>query len=272
MSIAEIRGKISSSGSNLSDRLEDMLTSDIFGPLRYLPFQDGLLKILLKSKNYSNNAWLSLDNCDKSSIPKYYFWPKLSLSEPDILIEFGDHLFLIEVKYLSGKSGHFEKNGSEQDNLELASSDQLGREFIDLLNFPGKFQTRSIVYLTSHRKLPVNDIKAGYDAVVEIYPKKIGTQYQNNIYWLSWFTVHELISNLLNQQQNYYQKLVLRDMKNLLHKKGFRVFEGFTNLDIKNVKFESDIIFYQKCLSMYFQKTYSQVNAVSGKVFYQGKL
>ena len=43
--IAEIKGKISSTGSNLSDRLEDLLTSDVFGPLRYIPFDEGLLPI-----------------------------------------------------------------------------------------------------------------------------------------------------------------------------------------------------------------------------------
>jgi hypothetical protein len=272
MSIAEIHGKISSSGSNLSDRLEDMLTSDIFGPLRYLPFQDGLLNILLQARNYSNDTWLSLDIGDKNPILKIHFWPKLSNSEPDILIEFGDQLFIIEVKYLSGKSGHFDSNEAEQGNLESASSDQLGREFIDLLNFPGKFQRRSLIYLTSHRELPMHDIKAGHDAVIVYNPKDYGAQYQDNTYWLSWFTVHELISNLLDQQQSYYQKLILKDMKCLLHKKGFRGFEGFANLDIKNVKLQFDTIFYKKRLSMYFKNVNSPVNAVSGKIFYQGEL
>lgn len=40
--IAEIHSKISSSGSNLSDRLEDQLTGDFFGAIGYLPFQVGL--------------------------------------------------------------------------------------------------------------------------------------------------------------------------------------------------------------------------------------
>lgn len=44
--IAEIHGKISATGSNLSDRLEDKLTGDIFGSLRYLPFELGIGPIL----------------------------------------------------------------------------------------------------------------------------------------------------------------------------------------------------------------------------------
>jgi len=34
--ISEIKGKISASGSNLTDRLEDKLTGDFFGTLQYL--------------------------------------------------------------------------------------------------------------------------------------------------------------------------------------------------------------------------------------------
>ena len=39
--IAEIRGKISHTSSNLTERLEDHLTGNVFGSLRYLPFSLG---------------------------------------------------------------------------------------------------------------------------------------------------------------------------------------------------------------------------------------
>jgi hypothetical protein len=54
MFIVEIHGKINSTGSNLSDRLEDLLTSDIFGPLRYLPAKEALIPIFNCSKRFSN--------------------------------------------------------------------------------------------------------------------------------------------------------------------------------------------------------------------------
>ena len=50
MTIAEIHGKLSSSGSNISDRLEDLLTADVFGCLRYLPFEKGFQKILTRAQ------------------------------------------------------------------------------------------------------------------------------------------------------------------------------------------------------------------------------
>ena len=37
--IAEIYNKISKDGRNLSDRLEDQLTGDFFGTLRYMSFK-----------------------------------------------------------------------------------------------------------------------------------------------------------------------------------------------------------------------------------------
>jgi len=46
--LAEIKGKISQTGSNLSDRLEDKLTGDFFGTIRYLPFEIGLGPVLSK--------------------------------------------------------------------------------------------------------------------------------------------------------------------------------------------------------------------------------
>ena len=39
MTIAEIHGKISSSGSNLTDKQEDLLTSDVFGSFNLGPLE-----------------------------------------------------------------------------------------------------------------------------------------------------------------------------------------------------------------------------------------
>lgn len=47
--LAEIHGKISSDGSNLSERLEDQLTANVFGTSRYLPFHKGIKPILSKA-------------------------------------------------------------------------------------------------------------------------------------------------------------------------------------------------------------------------------
>ena len=91
MTIAEIRGKISRSGSNLSDRMEDLLTSDVFGPLRYLPFAEGLMSVLGKAKLYTiptrpltQKSERIFPNCTDE--PEVCFWLRMENSEPDVLI------------------------------------------------------------------------------------------------------------------------------------------------------------------------------------------
>ncbi|MEH6994009.1 hypothetical protein V7075_15050 [Neobacillus drentensis] len=44
--LAEILGKISRTGSNLTERLEDNLTGNVFGVLRYIPFSAALGEVL----------------------------------------------------------------------------------------------------------------------------------------------------------------------------------------------------------------------------------
>jgi len=101
--IAEINNKISSSGSNISDRLEDLLTGNFFGCLRYLPFDSAMKSILLNSVNKPERLdCLKNINCsewDKNIL----FWKRFSGTEPDIIIDFKDDdiIILIEVKLYS---------------------------------------------------------------------------------------------------------------------------------------------------------------------------
>lgn len=230
MTIAEIHGKLSSSGSNISDRREDLLTADVFGCLRYIPFDKGLLKILTKAQRNTGTE-LCLKNSSDSVCVE--FWPRLkNNSEPDVLIRIGDHLIIIEVKYLSGKSGHYDANQENNDNLEAASSDQLARLFKGLMSDEGQYRKRSLIYLTAHRNLPKNDIKAGYKALDKL-SDDIHDEYNENVYWISWFEVHKIISGLLkndSQLQDKYYRIVLSDIQRLLHRKGLRQFEGLKGI------------------------------------------
>ncbi|MER2107241.1 MAG: hypothetical protein ABS949_09905 [Solibacillus sp.] len=47
--LAEIHGKISSLGTNLSEQMEDNLTGNLFGTLRYLLFEHGLGSLLSRA-------------------------------------------------------------------------------------------------------------------------------------------------------------------------------------------------------------------------------
>lgn len=89
--IAEIHGKISSSGSNLSDRMEDKLTGDFFGNLRYLPYEKGLKLLLGEMKIHKGNPGEISDrilNVRNSFISdKIKFWPSHRNAELDLSID-----------------------------------------------------------------------------------------------------------------------------------------------------------------------------------------
>lgn len=264
MTIAEIHGKISSHGGNLSDRLEDLLTSDVFGPLRYLPFAEGLQPVLSEARLYSSpDQKLAISDPAKSI--KVYFWPRLENSEPDVLVECGGHLLLIEAKYLSGKSGSY-----DNEDEETAKSDQLRREFVDLMQRKNDFSKLSLVYLTADRTMPAEGIKASQRAV-QSFRKEDEAIYEQNTYWLSWYDVRQVIQKLAKEQKskkNHEKNLILQDIESLLHRKGLRGFEGFCGLNMQKSDAVDGFLFYKMkvgfaCLEL------QEVNAVSGKVFYQ---
>lgn len=228
MTVAEIHGKISSSGSNISDRREDLLTSDVFGCLRYIPFEKGLQKLLTQAQLYTDQKkLLGIDNSDGNVSVE--FWPRLeNNSEPDVLIRNGDHLIIIEVKYLSGKSGNYETNQDNEDSVEASNPDQLARLFRGLMSDKRKYTKRSLIYLTAHRTLPIEDITDGYNKLDDS-----SDTYEHNVYWLSWFKVYKTISELLKENsriQDKYWRIVLCDIQRLLHRKGLRQFEGFEGI------------------------------------------
>jgi hypothetical protein len=82
---AEIRGKISSSGSNLHDRLEDQLTGDVFGACRYVRPELLLWPLLDQPYFRTTSNRLCLKQPRLSG--DIHFWPWLDEAEPDVLID-----------------------------------------------------------------------------------------------------------------------------------------------------------------------------------------
>ncbi len=140
MTIAEIHGKISSIGSNLSDRMEDLLTSDTFGCMRYLPPETLLIPFLNKACSLWGNT-LSIP--EKIVDVHCLFWPWINTinrkpCEPDVVIGFElhdnqMHLVMIEAKYNSGLSSEEDEGSNpndqlarELDNLDVVSPYSFG--------------------------------------------------------------------------------------------------------------------------------------------------
>ena len=213
--VEEFYGKISRSGSNLSDSLEDKLTGDFFGTLRYMDFCDGLQPILCgalrkseKQQAESKAAIQLIENANCTNIKdeeNIKFWPKHDLGELDVLLNFDNCCIGIEVKFQSG----------------LSSDDQLIRE-ANILCDLAKDKKKILLFIAKH------------ESCISVYRK-----YKNIIskdvhfVFASWEDILQSMKDILNggkgSKYTFGQKLMIRDLVRLLTRKDFDTFLSMTN-------------------------------------------
>lgn len=217
--ISEIKGKISSTGSNLSDRLEDKLTGDFFGALRYLPFEQGLKGILEQAefaKSEERTAWKRFLREQSGFKLKYKFWPQHLKGEIDLLLEFDDTLVGIEVKYRSGISS--------QDEGETVSYDkslhQLSKYSHMIEDLANKRQT-FLIFLAPFSIQNAVQQQVGIEFNIS---SSVGLGFAN------WEDIHTKLVQMSKNALAGTQDYVLSDAKDLLEVKGLKRFNGFENL------------------------------------------
>lgn len=227
MTVAEIRGKISETGGNLSERMEDLLTSDVFGCLRYLPAEKGLIAFLNTAKSYRDKGL----NLPLSTLRiRYLFWPYLKTKgcnpcEPDVLLgletDQGLHLLMIEAKYHSGLSS--EEDDQEWPNNQLARElDNLNVVTVSQLGWPSDLciVSRSLLFITQDMKIPVNLLS---QSLAE-YQSKRGDE--GDIFWISWRFLPAILEKQIAVEVNQEHRAVLEDMMLLLQRKWLTMFDG----------------------------------------------
>jgi len=234
MTIAEIRGKISGEGTNLSERMEDLLTSDIFGCFRYLPSDKGLIQFLNTAKSFHGHALV----LPSEVVGVHYsFWPWVKLHgctpcEPDVVVGLETerkclHLFFVEAKYRSGLS-------SEEDEGE-SPNDQLARELDNLdtispvnLNWSSDLiiTSRTLLFVTQDMGMPRTLIAQSLSE----YQRKRNRQ--GAIYWTSWRFLQSILEKNLRQESSCQSIAVMEDMLKLLLRKGLTVFRGVEPISI----------------------------------------
>jgi hypothetical protein len=226
--IAEIKGKLSQSGSNLKDTLEDNLTGNFFGSLRYIPFNLALRNILSNGiypneiaeyiKRISTEFWSD----------KIKFWPYDSEGEIDALLNFDDITIGIEVKYLSGLSSNDDIDNVDQiDELmeKDKSKNQLARES-RIVSRNGAGKTKILLFIANssscrevynnvfNRGIIENDVLLGY---------------------ISWQSILAQMQKL--KLENPFYQIIIEDLISLLTKKGFERFKDMrVNVDEDIVK------------------------------------
>lgn len=192
--IAEIYHKFSTD-------LEDVLTGDFFGAMRYMPFNRGLNQIF---KNYavSEDPQVThiLSNAADDDF-NFEFWKRSEngLVEIDGFILLTSVEIGIEVKYRSGLSG------GDQLEKEAQVLDEWCNGKEKLLILIGEAEEAKAIYIENKDKRVFRDVHLAY---------------------LSWQDILLGLDQVLISSS--YEKKMIEDLKTLLREKGFVSFEGFS--------------------------------------------
>ena len=216
---AQLRGKLTRTEENM----EDLLTSNVFGSFKYIPYEDGL-SILLSNSIDSEEKILS-NLLPPIKDVKYFFWPWIQESdcegcEPDVFITVQQRedlkfIIFVEAKYLSGKS-------SEADE-GTAPSDQLAREWDNLISLAEKEKAIPILlYVTADLGYPTESISAS----CREYEKK--RKKEMKVFWISWRKLPSLFSTTDNP--------ILKDLVMVLQLQSLKFFEGLRKVEPINIK------------------------------------
>lgn len=223
--IAEIYSKVSSTNSNLSERLEDELTGNFFGNMRYISFNKGMKHILKNCvKSVENNYIFNNLNIEEWN-NCIEFWPREKECEIDIRISLENILIGIEVKLWSGLSSDDDKVNIEQEIaidefIEEKSKNQLARESQMLARIGGKKEKILILLGDEMSCYPI------YSKVMErnILEANVKLLYMN---WQDILLELKKLNDL-----NSYEQLIVDDIVRLLEEKGFERFKNF-DMDLR---------------------------------------
>ena len=192
--IAEIYHKFSTD-------LEDVLTGDFFGAMRYMPFNRGLNQIF---KNYAVSedpqVMHILSNAADGDF-NFEFWKRSEngLVEIDGFIPLTSVEIGIEVKYRSGLSG------GDQLEKEAQVLDEWCNGKEKLLILIEEAEEAKAIYIENKDKRVFRDVHLAY---------------------LSWQDILLGLDQVLISSS--YEKKMIEDLKTLLREKGFVSFEGFS--------------------------------------------
>ncbi len=221
-----------------------LLSSGMFGCLRYLPPEKGIIPFLQTACSLSGNR---LKTVTSVRAVHYVFWPSLHAAirvacEPDVVIgletEEGMHIVVVEAKYHS--------DVSSREDEGLLPNNQLARELDQLaairdttaLGWPARMEvvSHALLFITKDTKIPADVMSA---ACSEFYRKR---KTRPDIFWTSWrFLPSILESNLATESVPEHQA-VMDDMLRLLQRKWLIMFGGFDA--ITSVFSPSDYEFY----------------------------
>ena len=211
---------------------EDLLTSNTFGLIKYMPEELVLLPFLSGAWNPLTKERLATMLNEVVGISSWRFWPYLSHQGcencvPDVEVIFRNAdgsrtCLLVEAKYQSGKS-------SFASASDAPPNDQLAREFDNLSQMAqaSEIARYCVVYITADYDCPTAEI----DESASEFRSKRG--YDPAIYWLSWRYLPTILE--LPQAQSFD---ITIDLLALLRKMELTTFYRLRFADVRRPKWQ----------------------------------
>jgi len=236
MTIAELHGKLAPKRpGGFYERMEDLLTSDVFGTMKYAGWEQGFMDWLRSAQrpweSGKNAEELFPNNKDIKEVC-YQFWPILrNGKEPDLLIEIHEKggsiaAVMIEAKYLSGPS-NFDIEG------EFTVAEVSGDQIADQINyFPvslgeaneKEINVRNHIYITAHFMCPIETFRDSR--------KKI-RRHDVSYFWLNWQNLPAFLEEKIHKV-DARTRSILADLLDLLKRKELVPFKGFQSSQLKH--------------------------------------
>jgi hypothetical protein len=260
---------------------EDILTSTVFGILKYLRPDMVLIPFIEAAFLYNEERTTLWEKLKSEGIElrcyrevEYVFWTSNQhYGEPDLILIFRNHihgfddlLLVVEVKFKSGKSGT-EENDQFVRYFEAIHNDIESFTESSVSNFKGR--KGSIVYLTEAEAY--SDITATTTILQSRY-----SEIKENVFHLKWQQLYKV----LEEMQPFYssfEKSIADDLMKYMEKLGLRDFSGISLPDkLLNSAFSLPYpIFYHEGNPSVEKETYfDQLNnldiTIEKTIFYRG--
>jgi len=291
--IAEIHNKISSSGSNLHDRLEDQLTGDIFGTLRYVPFEEGMAHLLsaIKFSLLDEEIKLRISAATQDlrwGNAEIEFWPRCKEGEPDVMLCSDDTAVCIEVKYHSALSDGIDRSdsgggtgnadrvdsGGDAGNIDAEAQTEERKPSQKQLARESRMLTAELKYKNKKNKILLLIAKKDY--CMRVYegmqnPDEPEQTIAEGVLfgYISWHDILKTFS-ALPAAKNHPPECIVQDIVDLLTKKGFDGFDSFLrdHFDCGKETIQKDLLWELKLVEA-ISFNFTTNISIRGELFYE---
>jgi len=247
---AELRGLLSQAHpESIHDRIENILTSNVFGIFSYLDPNEALLPFLRTASDAGLKPMEVPERCVRVL---WRFWPRLQRGKiPDVLLVIEspevDYVIAIEAKYHARKHGVDDDldAGPEDPAYSAQVQDQLAKYLVAIKELvKNKDETRrlgidlrhrhvecAVLYVTQDSMMPIEELEGTLKSLRYHYRglSKKSTQPDYPVFWSNWGRAKQVVDDLTGS--NAAGNDLLKDLAAVLERKGFSYFCGLRSIE-----------------------------------------